>query len=169
LTCKAKSDRRAALVESDIPREGAVNRCIESPFESIENAHEFLSLLAQTVSETMLDMESDIQRESGSNSARRLEALRTTLYTMQKLEVHLDRSRRALNDLRTLRRLLFEERRVGIAAAQMRAMHEPRAGADVMPLVVRAGKSEQNCEDGCASEMFQPGSVTYETEYEVTS
>lgn len=35
------------------------------------------------------------------------------LYNLEKLEVHLSRSSRILNDLRTLRRLLFEERAAG--------------------------------------------------------
>ena len=41
-----------------------------------------------------------------------MEALKLALYTLNKLEFHMQRSSRALNDLRTLRRLLFEERAV---------------------------------------------------------
>jgi hypothetical protein len=80
------------------------------PFASIEDAHEFLTLLAQTVFETKLDVEADVQRESSGNSPRRAEALKLALYTLERLEFHMLRSRRILNDLRTLRRLLFEER-----------------------------------------------------------
>ena len=82
----------------------------KSPFDSIEDAHEYLTLLAQTIFETKLDIESDVQRESSSNYPRRAEALKLTLYTLSRLEFHMNRSRRILNDLRTLRRLLFEER-----------------------------------------------------------
>jgi hypothetical protein len=82
----------------------------ENPFGSIEDAHEFLTLLAQTIFETKLDIEADVQRESSSHYPRRAEALKLTLYTLNKLEFHMNRSRRVLNDLRTLRRLLFEER-----------------------------------------------------------
>jgi hypothetical protein len=39
-----------------------------------------------------------------------LEAVRLALYKLEKLEQHIKASRRLLNDLRTLRRLLFEER-----------------------------------------------------------
>ncbi len=56
------------------------------------------------------DVEADLQRESGSEFPRRLEALRTALYSMEKLEMHMSKSRRILNDLRSLRRLLFDER-----------------------------------------------------------
>jgi hypothetical protein len=81
-----------------------------SPFDSIESAHEFLALLAETVREAKRDVEADVQRETSSEFPRRLEALRTALYSMEKLEVHMNKSRRILNDLRSLRRLLFDER-----------------------------------------------------------
>jgi hypothetical protein len=83
-----------------------------SPFESIESAHEFVALLSETVREAKRDVDADVQRESASGSPRRLDALRTTLYSMEKLEQHMNQSRRILNDLRSLRRLLFEERAV---------------------------------------------------------
>ena len=87
-----------------------MNQVSGSPFDSIEDAHEFLTLLAQTVFETKLEIETDVQRESSSNFPRRAEALKLALYTLTRLEFHMNRSRRVLNDLRTLRRLLFEER-----------------------------------------------------------
>jgi len=89
-----------------------------TPFESIENTHEFMTLLAQTIYETKLEIEADVQREANGEETRRLEALRLALYTLDKLELHLNRSRRILNDLRSLRRLLFEERRVDAASLQ---------------------------------------------------
>ncbi len=81
-----------------------------TPFESIESAHEFVALLVDTVREAKHDIEADVQRESASEFPRRLDALRTTLYSMEKLELHMNQSRRILNDLRSLRRLLFDER-----------------------------------------------------------
>jgi len=81
-----------------------------SAFDSIESAHEFVTLLAATVGEAKREVEADIQRESTAESPRRLDALRTALYSMEKLELHMNQSRRILNDLRSLRRLLFEER-----------------------------------------------------------
>jgi len=81
-----------------------------SPFDSIESAHEFVALLAETVREAKRDVEADIQREADSKFPRHLDALRTTLYSMEKLELYVNKSRRTLNDLRSLRRLLFEER-----------------------------------------------------------
>ena len=86
-----------------------MNQETTNPFETIEDAHEFLTLLAQTVFETKLDIEADVKRENG-NSSRRADALKLARYQLVKLEFHMLRSRRILNDLRTLRRLLFEER-----------------------------------------------------------
>jgi hypothetical protein len=42
--------------------------------------------------------------------ARRQEALRLVLFKLEKLEQQVKNARRLLNDLRTLRRLLLEER-----------------------------------------------------------
>jgi hypothetical protein len=92
-----------------------------TPFDSIESAHEFITLLAQTIYEVKLDIEADIEREQTSNLPRRLDALRMVVYTLEKLELHMNRSRRALNDLRTLRRLLFEERAVTNAKPRRRS------------------------------------------------
>jgi len=110
------------LISLDPVRRAAMNEESRTPFDSIEDAHEFLTLLAQTVFESKLDIEADVQRESNVNSSRRADALKLTLYELEKLEFHMLRSRRILNDLRTLRRLLFEER--------TRAAVAQRAGAN---------------------------------------
>lgn len=78
-------------------------------FESLESAHDFVTLLAETVNETKRELEHDVHRES--SPSRRLDALRIALYSAEKLELHVSRASRILNDLRTLRRLLFEERK----------------------------------------------------------
>ena len=83
---------------------------IDDPFDSIESAHSFLMLLRDTVAEARRELETDVRRASNSNVSRRLDALRVAAYNVEKLEFHLNRSSRILNDLRSLRRLLFEER-----------------------------------------------------------
>jgi hypothetical protein len=113
----------------------------ESPFGSIEDAHEFLTLLAQTIFETKLDIEADVQRESSLNYPRRAEALKLTLYTLNKLEFHMNRSRRVLNDLRTLRRLLFEERT--LSAPTARPKGNGRAAAETLLPVAATRKSSK--------------------------
>jgi hypothetical protein len=84
-----------------------------NPFETIESAQHFIALLAEAVSEAKQEIESDVQRETSGTEARRIEALRMALYSLEKLELHVNRSSRLLNDLRTLRRLLFSERTKG--------------------------------------------------------
>jgi hypothetical protein len=81
---------------------------MEEQFETLESAHDFVVLLRDTVAEAKRDLACDLQRESANS--RRLDALRLAAYNLDKLELHLTRSRRILNDLRTLRRLLFDER-----------------------------------------------------------
>ena len=105
----------------------------ESPFDSIEDAHEFLTLLAQTIFETKLEIEADVQRESDLSFPRRAEALKLALYTLEKLEFHMLRSSRILNDLRTLRRLLFEERTVTALSKGRKTHREAEAQAVLAP------------------------------------
>ena len=87
-----------------------MNQVPGSPFDSIEDARDFLLLLTQTVFETKLEIETDVEREADSNFPRRTAALKLAMYSLTRLEFHMQRSQRILNDLRTLRRLLFEER-----------------------------------------------------------
>jgi len=81
----------------------------ETPFDGIESAHEFLGLLCGCVAEAKDEIEMHTAREI-SNPSRRLDALRIASYKLEKLQEHLNRSGRILNDLRSLRRLLFQER-----------------------------------------------------------
>jgi len=83
---------------------------MEDQFETLESAHDFVALLAETVAEAKRELEGDVQRESVSNFSRRLDALRLAQYKVVNLEFHVNRTKRILNDLRTLRRLLLEER-----------------------------------------------------------
>jgi hypothetical protein len=87
-----------------------MNHAPGSPFDSIESAYDFVSLFSDSVAAAKRDIESDMQRELKSDAPRRLDALRLAAYNLEKLELHLNKSRRILNDLRSLRRLLFEER-----------------------------------------------------------
>ena len=95
-----------------------MNHGIETTFDSIECAHEFVGLLTESVVEAKRGIEADVQKESGSEFPRRLEALRLALYNLEKLESHMNKSRRILNDLRSLRRLLFQERTAGALTVQ---------------------------------------------------
>ena len=102
---------------------------IEDQFETLESAYDFVALLAETVAEAKQELENHVQRESASNLSRRLDALRMALYSLDRLELHVNRSRRILNDLRTLRRLLFEERGRTSATQSATAQHARHVGS----------------------------------------
>ena len=80
----------------------------ETPFDSIEGAQEYLKLLAQTVVEAQHAVQADLH---AGGEAKQHEALRLVFYNLEKLSHHVKAGSRILNDLRTLRRLLQQERR----------------------------------------------------------
>lgn len=82
----------------------------ETPFDSIESSHEYVSMLAEAIAEARRDVEQDSAQASEEGADRRTQALLLVSYNLAKLEGHMTTSRRILNDLRTLRRLLLAER-----------------------------------------------------------
>jgi len=82
----------------------------ETPFDSVEGAHEYLSLLSDAIQDAKNEIEADIRAAEDPKFPRRLEALRLVSFKLDKLEQHIKSGRRVLNDLRTLRRLLLDER-----------------------------------------------------------
>lgn len=87
-----------------------MNRRVETPFDSIENAQQYIKLLVETVAEAKRDIDDQVTAATDQMSHRRLQALRMVQFNLEKLERHLTLSGRTLNDLRTLRRLLLDER-----------------------------------------------------------
>ena len=96
-----------------------MNHELGTPFDSIESAQEFLKLLVSAVVEARRDVEADVRTQADAGFERRVQALRLVLYKLEQLEKHVGSSHRILNDLRTLRRLLLEERagKAGISEA----------------------------------------------------
>jgi len=90
----------------------------ETPFDNIESSHEYVSLLADAVSEALAEVEADIARAGVDGANRRKEALQLVHFNLTKLTGHMTSSRRILNDLRTLRRLLLDERSLETAWRQ---------------------------------------------------
>ena len=83
----------------------------ETPFDSIEGAQEYVSLLAESLEEAMSAIQEDTAAAERTKGAeRRLQALHIVDYKLNQLREHLSASRRILNDLRTLRRLLLGDR-----------------------------------------------------------
>ncbi len=82
----------------------------ETPFDNIEGSHEYVALLAEALAEARRDVEEEIRVAESEGAERRKEALLLVSYNLAKLNLHVTTSRRILNDLRTLRRLLLAER-----------------------------------------------------------
>jgi len=83
----------------------------ETPFDSIESSHQYVTLLGETIEEVRRDIQIEIARAIEENADRRKEALQLVAYHLTKLSAHMMSSRRILNDLRSLRRLLLSERK----------------------------------------------------------
>jgi hypothetical protein len=96
----------------------------ETPFDNIEGSHEYVALLAESLDEARRDVEAELAAAEHDGADRRKEALLLVSYNLAKLNLHITASRRILNDLRMLRRLLLAERGLptgdqsGVAAGQ---------------------------------------------------
>lgn len=82
----------------------------ETPFDNIEGSHTYVAMLAEALDEARRDVESELAAADSEGAARRKEALLLVSYNLAKLNLHITASRRILNDLRSLRRLLLAER-----------------------------------------------------------
>ncbi len=83
----------------------------DTPFDSVEGAHEYLTLLIEAVLDAKKEVASDLAiKEANVGHVRHTKALRVVLYNLERLERHMKISRRLLNDLRSLRRLILQER-----------------------------------------------------------
>ena len=83
---------------------------IEQPFDSIESAYDFMSLLAQTILDNVKDLRRDFEIATHEGQERRARAIELAIFKCRALNCHVHRSRRTLNDLRTIRRLILNER-----------------------------------------------------------
>jgi hypothetical protein len=88
-----------------------VNYEPETPFDNIESALEYVNLLLEATREAQGQIHTEILGAANPHLARRKEALQLVHYKLEKLSSHVASSRRILNDLRMLRRLLLEERK----------------------------------------------------------
>ena len=100
-----------------------------SPFDTIESAHSFVQFLASTLAETKKEVTADIDGERCDSPNRRRDALLVAVYNLERLEYHLTRSARLLNDLRSIRRLLLEERPKAAGAIRIQTEATPHTKA----------------------------------------
>ena len=97
------------------PERRFVSYQAETPFDSIESSHEYVAMLAEAVEEARRDVEDEVATAERESADRRKEALLLVAYNLAKLNLHITSSRRILNDLRTLRRLLLAERGINLS------------------------------------------------------
>jgi hypothetical protein len=83
---------------------------IEQPFDSIESAHEYMNILATTTLEVMSDLKRDRELALRDGDPRRAQAIDLAIFKLKMLGCHVHKSRRMLNDLRIIRRLILNER-----------------------------------------------------------
>jgi len=97
---------------------------LQTPFDSVENAHQYVRLLVEAIAEAKGEIAADLSVAAQAKLDRRVQALQIVQFKLDKLEQHLQSSSRLLNDLRTLRRLLLEERTEPSQAAPNRNSEE---------------------------------------------
>ncbi len=83
---------------------------IEQPFDSIESAYEFMDVLAETILSVMQDLHRDHQIALEEAQDRRARAIELAIFKCRTLNCYVTKSRRTLNDMRTIRRLILNER-----------------------------------------------------------
>ena len=106
----------------------------DTNFGSIEGAAQYLGDLLDAVNEAHEDLKAEALVAASTGAARREQALQLAAYKLAQLKTHLTTSHRLLNDLRTIRRLLFAEREVGgigpVPIAGRPGTHRSAAGLD---------------------------------------
>ena len=84
----------------------------ETPFDNIESAEQFVELLIEAIKESRRDVDAEIALAEGTRSGRSRKALQLVSANLAKLSQHMTTSRRILNHLKTLHRLLLQEPRL---------------------------------------------------------
>jgi hypothetical protein len=82
---------------------------VETPFDTVESAHEFVRLLNEQVLIVEAEIAADSRMAIERDEPRRMDALRIVSYKLKQLNGHLEAASRILNDLRALRRILTRE------------------------------------------------------------
>jgi len=79
-------------------------------FDSIESAQDFMKVLADTILDSMKELKDDQQAAVREGELRRAQAIGLAIFKLKTLNCHIYKSRIILNDLRTVRRLILNER-----------------------------------------------------------
>lgn len=85
-------------------------------FDSIESAQDFMKVLADTILDSMKDLNQDQQAAVQEGQPRQAQAIELAIFKLKTLSCHVHKSRIILNDLRTVRRLILNERQPKVRA-----------------------------------------------------
>lgn len=102
----------------------------DTPFDNLDAAHEYVGLLLEAVQQARGDVSSDLAEALGDGHLRRRQALQLVAWKLERLEQQLEGSRRLMNDLRRLRRLLLGEAEEPGRVAPAAPPLQPGDGAD---------------------------------------
>jgi hypothetical protein len=91
---------------------------LDQPFSSIESAIDFMHVLAETILEARMELHHEHQLAMSKGQDRRVRGIELAQFKLKMLAGNVHKSRRALNDLRKLRRLILEE---GVTVEQLMA------------------------------------------------
>lgn len=83
---------------------------LNQPFDSIESAHDYMDILANTTLEVLCELKRDRDIALRDGELRRAQAIDLAIFKLKTLVCYVYKSRRMLNDLRILRRLILNER-----------------------------------------------------------
>lgn len=100
----------------------------DTPFDSVEGAHEYVGLLLEAVQEARGEVACDLHEAKAEGAKRRVEALHLVQWKLERLEGQLSTSRQLLNDLRRLRRLLLGDDDAATRGLAGEAPDEPWEG-----------------------------------------
>ena len=119
-----------------------MSNALQTPFDSVENAQQYVRLLVEAIAEAKNEIVADLGAATQAKLERRAQALQIVQFKLDKLEKHLQISSRLLNDLRSLRRLLLEERVPGPGFGRIDG-HSERDSDDAFRQVALSGSRSQ--------------------------
>jgi hypothetical protein len=83
---------------------------LDQPFDTIESTQEFMNVLAATILDVMKELSDARTQAIKEKEDRRARAIELATFKLKMLGCYVHKSRRTLNDLRILRRLILNER-----------------------------------------------------------
>ncbi len=76
------------------------------PFDSLDSSREYVGLLLESIEEAAAEVGEDLRTRPHAGAERRHQAFQLVAHKLESLRAHVAASRRLLNELRKLRRLL---------------------------------------------------------------